>query len=225
MAYAIDKEKIIDGITWGFGTTTTQKVVRGSRWWVPLQDYKRDVAKAKALLRESGYPNGVTFKGLVRKGWLNQDEMQIVQGQLKDADIHVEIEILDFATHQNALRDGNYVFTITGGLPYVDPDLAYYQYFHTEKSQVNISNFNYPRYSNPKVDKLLEQGRTELDFQKRYRIYKEALEIIHEELPQIALGFAPYVFAFRNQVKGFDVYPNGQFFYGVGGLGMAWLEK
>jgi peptide/nickel transport system substrate-binding protein len=101
--------------------------------------------------------------------------------------------------------------------------MAYYPYFHTEKGPIKISN--YPRYSNPKVDMLLEQGRTETDFQKRYRIYREVLEIIQEEVPQIPLGFAPYIYAFRSHVKGFDVYPNGQFFYGVGGMGKTWLER
>jgi peptide/nickel transport system substrate-binding protein len=222
VAFAIDKANIIDAITWGFGTVTNQKVLKGSRWWVPFQDRKRDVERARALLREAGHPNGIKVRGLVRRGWLNQDEMQLVQSQLREVDIHVDIEIVEFATHQNALRDGHFIFTVTGGLPYMDPDLAYYQYYHTENGAIKIGN--YPRYSNPKVDRLLEQGRMEPDFLKRYRIYKEFLEMAHEEVPQIPLGFAPYVFAVRSRVRGFDVYPNGQFSYGVGGLAMTWLE-
>lgn len=223
VAYGIDKEKVIETITWGFGTATNQKVMKGSRWWVRLEDRKRDIAKARSLLKEAGYPNGIQVRGLVRKGWLNQEEMQVIQSQLKDAGIQVEMETLDFASHQNALQAGNFTFTVTGGLPYLDPDMAYYPFYHTEKGPIKISN--YPRYSNSKVDALLEQARMEPEFQKRYRTYKEVLEIIHEEVPQIPLGFAPYIYAFRNQVKGFDVYPNGQFFYGVGGMGTTWLER
>jgi peptide/nickel transport system substrate-binding protein len=188
-----------------------------------MEDRKQDLAKARGLLKEAGYPSGIRVKGLVRRGWLNKEEMQLVQSQLKEVGIQVEIELVEFATHQNAMRDGAFAFAVTGGLAYHDPDLAYYQYFHTEKSPKKISN--YPRYSNPRVDALLEQGRTQLDSQKRYRVYKEAVEILDEEAVHIPLGFAPYVFAFRTHVRDLDVYHNGQFFYGVGGVTMTWLDR
>jgi peptide/nickel transport system substrate-binding protein len=149
--------------------------------------------------------------------------MQVILSQLREAGIQIELEIKDFVTHQNALREGQFTVTVMGGLPYLDPDLAYYQYFHTEKNPIRVSNF--PRYSNPRVDRLLEDGRIEPDFQKRYRIYKEVVEILNEELPQITLGYTPYVHGFRTHVKDFDIHPNNQFFYGVGGLAMTWLDR
>jgi ABC-type transport system substrate-binding protein len=49
----------------------------------------------------------------------------------------------------------------------------------------------FARYSNPRVDKLLEQGRKKMDSRKLYQIYREFVEIRHQELPQITLGFTP----------------------------------
>jgi peptide/nickel transport system substrate-binding protein len=223
VAYAIDKPKIIDGISWGFGAVSDQKVLKGSRWFVPTKDRERDLGKARALLKEAGYPTGLKVKGHAPRLKSNHDAMQIILSQLRDVGIEIDLEIKDFVTHQNAFREGKFTITVMGGLPYIDPDLAYYQYFHTEKNPIRVSNF--ARYSNPRVDRLLDEGRTEADFQKRYRIYKEVLEILNEELPQVSLGYVPYVFGFRNYVKDFDVYPNDQFFYGVGGLAMTWLDR
>jgi peptide/nickel transport system substrate-binding protein len=222
-AYAIDKAKIMEGVSWGFGFAADQKILKGSRWFVPTKDRERDLGKARALLKEAGYPSGFRVKGHVPRLKTNHDAMLVALSQLRDAGIQVDLEIKEFVTHQNALREGQFTITVMGGLPYMDPDLAYYQYFHTENRPTKVSNF--PRYSNPKLDKLLDDGRTESDFQKRYRTYKEVVEILNDELPQITLGYVPYVHGFGAHVKDFDLHPNNQFFYGVGGLAMTWLDR
>jgi peptide/nickel transport system substrate-binding protein len=112
---------------------------------------------------------------------------------------------------------------MSAGNIHADPDLAYYQSFHTDREAKK--NANYSRYSSPRLDALLEQGRQELDFQKRYRVYKEVVEILQEEVPDIPLGFTPHVFAFRTHVKAFEVQPTGPFFYGLGGVAMTWLDR
>jgi ABC-type transport system substrate-binding protein len=221
IAHAIDKGKLLDGMAWGLGIVADQKILKGSPWYVPLQERKRDLEKAKALLREAGHPAGLKIKAQMEKR--NEAEAQLIQSQLKDAGVDLELEFMDFAKHQNDLREGDYTVTTFGGSTSIDPDLTYYMFFHTETSPKRISNF--PRYSNARVDKLLEQGRSELDFQKRYRLYKEVAETIHEELPQITLGFTPYIFAYQSYVKDFQVDPSGFFFYGPGGLGMTWLDR
>ena len=221
MAYAIDKEKIMEGLTWGFGVAADQKVLRESIWYVPLKERKRDLEKARALVREAGYPGGLKVKGQTEKRF--ETEMQLVQSQVKEAGIDLELEFFDFAKHQIAMQEGGYTVTTVGGLTAIDPDLTYYKYFYTENGPKKTHN--YPRHSNPRLDQLLDAARTEFDTQKRYRLYKEAVEIIDEELPRISLGFSRYMFAFRNYVKGFRTAPNGSYLYGTGGLGMTWLDR
>jgi peptide/nickel transport system substrate-binding protein len=224
VAYAIDKAKIIEGASFGFGTVHNQKVQKRSRWYVPTKGRESDLGKARTLLREAGYPNGIRLKARISRGWPNSEVMQIIQNQLKEVDILVDIELIDFARNQEEKRSGEFEIAPLGGATYIDPDLAYYQYFRTENAPVKISNF--PRYSNPRVDSLLGQGRQEPDFQKRHRIYREIVEILHEEVPQITLGFIPYVYAYGNHVKGFEVQEhNDDFNYAVGGLVVTWLER
>lgn len=224
VAYAIDKAKIIEAVSFGLGNVHDQKVAKTSRWYVPLKDRSRDLAKAKALLKEAGYPDGLKVKVRVSRGWPNPEVTQIVQGLLKDAGIQVDIELIDFAKNQDEKRSGEFDMAPLGGATYVDPDLAYYQYFHTENAPIKISNF--PRYSNARVDKLLEQGRKEPDFKKRYQTYKEVVEIIQEEVPQITLGFNPYLFGYRSDLKGFKLQTyNDDYNYVVGGLVTTWMDR
>jgi peptide/nickel transport system substrate-binding protein len=221
--YALDKEKILEGVTWGFGIVTDQKMARHSRWFVPLPQKKRDLEKARTLLKEAGYTDGLKVKGQVSNAKRDQGIMQIIQSQLREANIHLELEVRDFTRHLNDLRDGNFTFSMSASTINADPDLAYYDRLHTDREVKKLSN--YTRYSSAKMDTLLEQGRKEADFRKRYQIYKEIVEILQEEVPDIPLGFTPYVFAFRANVKNFQVQPTGPFYYGLGGLGMTWMER
>jgi peptide/nickel transport system substrate-binding protein len=224
VAYAIDKQKIIEGLTFGFGSVYDQKVPKKSSWYVPLKQRNRDLVKAKALMKEAGYPDGLKVKSQVSRGWPNPESIQLVQSQLREIGIDVELELVDFAKNQEIKRTGNFQIVPLGGAIYVDPDLAYYQYFHTEKGPSAESNFL--RYSNPRVDGLLEQGRKEADFQKRYQIYKEAVEIIDEDAGQITIGLVPNPFAYRTDVKGFEEKQiNNDFTYVVGGLSHTWLDR
>jgi peptide/nickel transport system substrate-binding protein len=224
VSYAIDKRKIIDGLTFGFGSVYDQKVPKKSRWYVPLKQRKRDLVKARALMKEAGYPDGLKVKSQVSRGWPNSESMQLVQSQLREIGLDIELELVDFAKNQEIKRTGNFQIVPLGGAIYTDPDLAYYQYFHTEEGPSAQSNFL--RYSNPKVDSLLEQGRKEPDFQKRYQIYKEAVEIIDEDMGQITIGLVPNPFAHRNDVKGFEEKEiNNDFNYVVGGLSHTWLDR
>jgi ABC-type transport system substrate-binding protein len=221
IAYTLDKQKLIEGISWGFGIVASQKMLKGSEWFTSIQERTRDLEKAKALLREAGYPNGLKFQAQVEKR--TEGEMQMVQSQLKEIGIDLDLEFMDFAKHQQNLQTGNFLLTSQGGSTNFDPDLTYYKYFHTEQGEKKVNN--YSRYSNPKLDTLLDEGRKEVNKAKRLKIYQEVLRILHEEIPQLPVGFTPYIFVFRGHVKDFQVDPSGFFFYGQGGLGKTWLEK
>jgi ABC-type transport system substrate-binding protein len=87
-----------------------------------VTDRKQDLSRAKALLAEAGYPNGVKatidgFPGAER-------ELQILQAQAKKAGIELTSLIMDFATYSAAHRRGDYQTGIAGGNAGSDPDLA-----------------------------------------------------------------------------------------------------
>jgi peptide/nickel transport system substrate-binding protein len=74
------------------------------------------------------------------------------------------------------------------------------------------------------VDRLLEEGRRTLDPQKRRKIYREFVEIIHQEVPVLYYLISPNVFAYRSNFKGFEARGQGRFFSGDMGVPFARIE-
>jgi peptide/nickel transport system substrate-binding protein len=221
LALAIDREEIIKGAFWGAGTPINQKGIPGTYWYFPLKEQKRDLEKARTLLREAGFPNGIKTKFHVRKG--EDQEAQVIQAQLRQAGIDAELDLSDFANYTARHRAGDFDITLSGGSVGSDPDPNYAENFATEPGKERLHNRS--GWSNPRADQLLREGRITIDPQKRRKIYQEVVELINEEAPQIFTLLTPYVFAYRNHVKGFKTDPDGRYFSAEGGVPVAWIEK
>lgn len=222
IAYGIDKQELILGAYSGIGRPTTQLTVPNSKWYVPMEDRQRNIPKAKSLLSEAGYPSGLKIKVLAYPE--NLREVQIIQSQVKPAGIEFEIEMLDWTTYNERVVGRDFQLAMRGsGTENPDPDFIYYPEFHTEVDRGRSRNT--AGYSNPVVDKLLEDGRRKLDFAERYRIYKEVVEIIHREVPRIYLTQFPYVFGLRPNVQNFETNNDGaRYILANGGLLTTWLQ-
>jgi peptide/nickel transport system substrate-binding protein len=226
IAYAIDKREILEGAHWGWGTIVNQKMEPDSKWYFPIPERRRDVAKAKQLLREAGHPDGLAVRIHGRRG--NEEEVQIIQRQLLEAGIRLEMDLHDPVGYMKKIRSGEVGFATFGGGIDDDPDLNYYKDFYTENVPRGAvaDRLNSSHYSNRAVDRLLDGAKISMDPKRRYDLYREALEIIHEEVP-ILYGFlVPYVFIYRTEVKDFKAPYQGRYF-GAGNHGFptAWLEK
>jgi peptide/nickel transport system substrate-binding protein len=222
VAWAIDKEEIMRGAHWGIATVTNQKMVPGSPWYFDVPDRKRDLEKARRLLREAGISGRLKLKIVATTA--NKEEVPILQKQLDSIGIDLEPEIVDFTTYIDRQHRGEFDLCTIGGLVASDPHANYYAYLHSEPdTQKRVRNL--PGYANPTVDKLLEDGRTTTNRKERLRIYREFAEIVQEEVPVIALGFSPFAFAMKPYVKGLEMNPQGRFFSGDMGLPLLWLEK
>jgi peptide/nickel transport system substrate-binding protein len=87
----------------------------------------------------------------------------------------------------------------------IDPDLNIYDFV------VTGGDFNASGYSNPKVDKLLNEARTVSDRGRRKELYDQVMEILHEEVPYVYLFHSNLTtdFAMQPTVQGFEPYPDG----------------
>lgn len=225
IAYAIDKREILNGAHWGWGTIVNQKMEPDSKWYFPIPERKRDIPRAKQLLRNAGYPSGLVIRIHGRKG--NEDEIQILQRQLLEAGIKLEMDLQDPVGYMRKIKAGEVGFATFGGGIDDDPDLNYYKEFYTENAPSGTTDLlNSFRYSNPRVDRLLDEAKVSMDPKKRYGLYKEVIETIHEDVP-ILYGFlVPYVFIYRTELKNFEAPYQGRYF-GAGNRGFptAWLDK
>jgi ABC-type transport system substrate-binding protein len=94
-----------------------------------------------------------------------------------------EVPYSDFVTR---LKSGQFDFALAGFLPdYLDPDALLYPMLHSGEL------FNYTRYSNPKIDALLEKARKLDDSVGRAQLYKEAFSFTSRECFMNVLGSQP----------------------------------
>ncbi len=163
------------------------------------------VAAAKKLLEEGGEPNGFSFTYKTDPSPASQQLGQVVQNNLKPAGIDVKLEQLEFGTLLEDSSNGNFEALALGWSGRIDPDLNIYDFVTTN------GDFNDSGYSNPKVDRLLNEARTISDEGRRKELYTQVMEILHEDVPYVYTYHSNTTtdFAMQLNVKGFTAYPDG----------------
>ncbi len=215
LACAIDRERIVRDLLHGYGSVTDTMFPPGH--WARAENLPHfgfDPARAKQLLDAAGYrdPDGdgpkMRFK-LVFKTSTDAEanqQAEMVQQMLKDVGVGVEIQSNEFATFYDDIKKGNFqIFSLRrSGIS--DPDF-YYTIFHSKSLAPNGQNRGY--YINPRVDQLIEQGRSTFDRAKRKAAYDEIQKILAQDLPYVSLYHRDNVAIMRKNVKGFQMYPSG----------------
>lgn len=213
--YAVDKQELIDGVLLGLGEPVASPYKPGTRWANPeLQPYPYDPEKARELLHSAGFEdrdndgildrNGkpFAFEVLTNNG-NKQREMSavLIQRRLKEIGIDVSIRKMEWASFiERFIKTGDFDVVVLGWSLSLDPD----QYSIWHSSQQAPGQFNFIGYNNPTVDKLLEQGRLELNPDKRMKIYHEFAKILLEDSPIVYLYAGYGLPAIHKRIKGID---------------------
>ena len=204
---AVQARGVIPPSLWGYGEDIFQ--------------YKYDLEKAKELLAKGGKPNG-GFKLLYTYTAGDKNEQKV--GELwKDAlakvGIDLEIRGMTVDTKYKLARDPDpkkrQDITMLYWWPdNVDPSGYLFSQFHSEKEV----GFNLGYYSNPQVDRLIEEGMNiaGTSIKEATKKYVEAQNIIVEESPAVFVYCEKYLRPYRADLKGYKdnpAYPNVVFFY------------
>jgi peptide/nickel transport system substrate-binding protein len=168
----------------------------------PLPEH--NLAKAKALLAEAGFPNGLTITAIQTSLPTMLNSMQIVQSQLKQAGIDLKLEVVDHQTFHAQIRkdlsDVNYYSAAR--FPVADTFLT--QFFHS-KSTVGtptaVTNFSHCDAG----DKEIDAARTESDPAKQKELWKQAQHKIIDQVCVVTLFEQLQVWAHKKSVDfGYD---------------------
>ncbi len=152
------------------------------------QGFTYDPERARQLLQESKYNDPATFPRItltVAGGFgasVGLDLEVILESWRQNLGINVEVQQVEFATFLQDLQRKRFQMFETGWIAdYPDPENFLDVFFHTG------SVINHSAYSNPEVDRLLEEARVEQDQQRRFQLYRQVEDIVLEELPVIPL--------------------------------------
>jgi peptide/nickel transport system substrate-binding protein len=204
----VDRDAIVKAVLRGVGGEAGNSPFSEQSW---AYSEKSDsypepsVEEAKKLLEEAGKPDGFSFTLKTDPSPINQQIGQVIQNNLKPAGIDVKLEQEEFGTLLDDSTNGNFQALFLGWSGRIDPDLNIYDF------TVTNGDFNDSGYSNPEVDKLLNEARTTSDRARRKELYGQVMEILHEDVPYVYLYHNNQTtdFAMQPTVQGFEPYPDG----------------
>jgi peptide/nickel transport system substrate-binding protein len=200
--YGVDRDQIRQIAYFGAGETGIEEVPTGSTWYDGAPIVQRDVEKAKSLLQQAGVttPLQVEYLGLPQYPELLKTG-EVVQQQLKEIGINMSIKQVDVSVWFNAFIKGNYQITSAYQERTIDPDNFYALVIHSG------GDINSTGYSNPQVDQLIDQARTETDTQKRFDLYKQIRQIVFDDSPIVFAHYETINYLMQKNVVGSTVNP------------------
>jgi peptide/nickel transport system substrate-binding protein len=205
LSLAVDRKAALDAVFFGEGSVTGPIVPTLGDWATPVDQlpfYAPDKDKAKQLLNEAGLGDG--FEMTITASPLYPAFISIalvLQQQLKDVGVTVTLDQVEWGTFIDRWKTRDFQTFVSYNGSGNDPDRAIYPAFHTDGS-VNAFQF-----SDSNVDKLLDEGRTTVDPDKRRAIYQQADKAIAEAAPALFLFTRTAYFALQENVTGFDPSP------------------
>jgi peptide/nickel transport system substrate-binding protein len=219
IAYGIDRKLMTDTILFGFGTPMDGGIIPSWHWaYADLHMYaKPDIAKAKQLLSDAGYPNGFSVTVGAGSNYQAQvQEAEMLKDQLKQIGVEVTPNPTEWGTYiDNVVTKKDFDAAIIGWIGAIDPDDWMYSRFHSGEK------WNTSGYSNTPVDQALAQGRAATDQAKRKPLYNQADQTIVTEAPFVFFFLYDQYEASRDYVKGYAHMANNS----KNTFKKVWLDK
>jgi peptide/nickel transport system substrate-binding protein len=201
---ALDREALIQVVYSGMFTPTVQANPPSSPFF--FQDLKlpvRDVAKAKALLKQAGVALPVPVTLTITNGSDIQQAGEVIQSMVSEAGFDLKIKAMEFASSLQAAYAGDFQAYLIGWSGRADPDGNMWQMLHTG------GTFNYGHYSNADVDKALDDARTVAAVDQRRGFYGKVWAQERTDLPLIYLWTAKNIVGMKKTLTGFQQVPDG----------------
>ncbi|WP_420348411.1 ABC transporter substrate-binding protein [Pelagibius sp.] len=169
--------------------------------YAELPPLKRDVAKAKALLAEAGYADGIKVTCNVgnTEGTWEQDSLQVLKEQVAEAGIDININVMPAAQYWEVWDKAPFSITSWTHRPLGTMALAL-----AYRSGVP---WNESSYSNPEFDAALEAAESILDVEERRKAMVKVEQILQDDAVMVQPFFRSVFTAARENVKGYSTHP------------------
>ena len=209
MARAFDRQAMVDSILFGRGEVAKSPFYGpGILYWTGDFEVKYDLDKAKALMAESGFPKGFAVELTIPSGdTLASQTAVIVKDQLSKIGIDVSVAPVEAGTWWELWSGSKYQMLYKLGTnDVIDPaENIPFDFWSTEEGG---SDAAFSGYHNDKIVELSRQAQAELDSTKRAAMYYELQKIAMDEVPQMYLFHPANIWATRDNVHGFAVFPS-----------------
>jgi peptide/nickel transport system substrate-binding protein len=200
---ALDRDGIVQVVMDGQAVPGNQWVAPGNAFYaknVPIP--KRDVERAKALLKEAGVPNpSITLMTPTTAD--AQRIAQVVQAMVKEAGFDVKIQSTEFATSLDLADKGQFEAYVLAWSGRADPDGNIFSFDACKQP------LNYAGYCKPEVDEILNRSRTVRDAAERHKAYEQLAAIVLKDRPIVYLYHRDWLWAYNAKLTGLRTIPDG----------------
>lgn len=221
IAYSIDRASLINNLLLGFGKSANSIIPEESWAYSPGQTYSYDPATAKRLLDEAGFrdPDGdgprmrfeqpVVYK-LSGSSVAGRQYASVIQNYLKEVGIPVEIQTPEANTLFDELRRGNFQIAYSQWVGGNQDPIFFKDLFATSEIPTETRpSRNRSRYSNPELDKLLEEAVNTFDRQRASELYRQIQDIVSRDVPAFPLWYQSNIVIARKNVGNIKVNASG----------------
>jgi len=201
---SIDREAIDNVVFNGVQTPNNQWVSPSNPFYqAKFPTPKRDVARARALLKEAGVTGPVTLDFMVPNNPETRAVAEVIQSMAAEAGFDLKIRVTEFATSLNEAEKGNFQLYMLAWSGRTDPDGNLFSFASCK------GPLNYGRFCDPAMDELLQKARSVTSMAERKALYEQVAAKWLTEGSVIYLYHRALLFAHSARLDGFKVMPDG----------------
>lgn len=183
LTIAIDRRGIVDEVLRGYATATGSQTSPFDFGYAEMPPPPYDPAGAKKLLADAGFPNGFAIKMQVPRRYMSSAEVgQAIAQQFAAIGVRAELEVPEWSVYAQQVPAGRQapIYMLAwGSTQTLDADAALFAILRSGEP--------YSTYSNPTMDKLMDESRATIAPQARGKLFGEIQLLVADDLPLLPL--------------------------------------
>jgi peptide/nickel transport system substrate-binding protein len=200
---SLDRDAIVQVAQDGEAMPGNQWVAPTNSWYVKSVPVpKRDVARAKALLKEAGVPNA-SFTLVTPTTSDAQRVAQVVQAMAKEAGFDVKIQSTEFSTSLDLADKGQFEAYVLAWSGRADPDGNLFSHLGCKQP------LNYSGWCRAEIDELMTRSRATSDPKERAKLFEQIAQAEAKDKPIVYLFHRHWLWAYTGKLAGFKPMPDG----------------
>ena len=206
LCYAIDRQGIMDMVADGHGTAVGSSIYPAfTKYFLPelVDKYPHDVAKAKELLTQAGYPDGFDMTiSVPNNSQPHMDTAEVVAEQLREAGIRVTIQPVEWSTWLDTIYNGRQFQATLVGVDAANMTArAMLERFTSDYGK------NFINYNNPAYDALFQKAINAQDEAEQTDLYKQMETMLADTAANVYIQDLCDLVAMRQDLGGLKFYP------------------
>ncbi len=212
--FATDKNALVKAVLFGYAKPANSPLASISPGYdSELNDYPYDVAQAKKLLADAGYPDGFNMSIAVQGP--DSRTAQVLQAMWKKIGVNLEVKQMESGVWSKAafadpaekekLGVSSVLASWSSGV--LGNDHQFRPLYASESFAPGGANLGF--YKNADVDTLIDKASSVLDESKRNQMYVKLQKLVSHDAPHVLLYYQDDVYATGKNIKGVQMIPGG----------------